>query len=108
MSPSPIFDNAPFTFEEMTASREAESAATFSRYVVPSDVEVIEKSLGTVRFRIYRPFDLASNPALLLWIHGGAFIGGNMDMPEGQVTSFEIAKRAKSLVIQMHHTIPYT
>jgi acetyl esterase/lipase len=105
MSPSPIFDNAPFTFEEMTASREAESAATFSRYVVPSDVEVIEKSLGLVRFRIYRPFDLANNPALLLWIHGGAFIGGNMDMPEGQVTSFELAKRSKSLVIQIEYRV---
>jgi acetyl esterase/lipase len=105
MSPSPIFDNAPFTFEEMTALRENESAATFARYSVPTDVEVLEKSLGPVRFRIYRPIDLDQNPALLIWMHGGAFIGGNMDMPEGQVTCFEIARRAKSLVIQIDYRV---
>jgi acetyl esterase/lipase len=105
MSPSPIFANAPFTFEEMTASREAESAATFARYTVPADVDVVEKSQGPVRFRIYRPTDLEQNPALLIWIHGGAFIGGNMDMPEGQVTCFEIAKRANALVIQIDYRV---
>ena len=105
MSPSPLFTNAPFTFEEMTAAREADSAATFSRYQVPKDVTVEEKSLGPVRFRIYRPADIESNPALLIWMHGGAFIGGNMDMPEGQITSFEIAKRAKALVIQIDYRV---
>ena len=105
MSPSPLFANAPFTFEEMTAAREADSAATFSRYQVPQDVTVEEKSLGPVRFRIYRPVDIESNPALLIWIHGGAFIGGNMDMPEGQITSYEIAKRAKALVIQIDYRV---
>jgi acetyl esterase/lipase len=105
MSPSPLFDNAPFTFEEMTASREAESAATFSRYVVPADVTVDEKSLGPVRFRIYRPESAGIDVPLLIWIHGGAFIGGNMEMPEGQVTSFEIAKRANALVIQIDYRV---
>jgi acetyl esterase/lipase len=105
MTPSPLFDNAPFTFEEMTASREAESAATFSRYSVPSDIEVTEKSLGPVSFRIYRPAGAGLNLPLLIWIHGGAFIGGNMDMPEGQVTCFEIAKRANALVIQIDYRV---
>lgn len=105
MSPSPLFDNAPFTFEEMTAAREADSAATFARYQVPQDVSVDEKSLGPVRFRIYRSTDIETNPALLIWIHGGAFIGGNMDMPEGQVTSYEIAKRANALVIQIDYRV---
>ena len=105
MSPSPLFDNAPFTFEEMTAAREADSAATFSRYQVPADVSVVEKSLGPVRFRIYRPEQIENNPALLIWVHGGAFIGGNMDMPEGQITSYEIAKRANALVIQIDYRV---
>lgn len=105
MSPSPLFDNAPFTFEEMTASREAESAATFARYEVPAEVSVVEKSLGEVRFRIYRPASLENNPALFIWVHGGAFIGGNMDMPEGQITSYEIAKRASALVIQIEYRV---
>lgn len=105
MSPSPLFDNAPFTFEEMTAAREADSAATFSRYEVPADVSVIEKSLGPVSFRIYRPASAEANPALLIWVHGGAFIGGNMDMPEGQITSYEIARRANALVIQIEYRV---
>lgn len=89
----------------MTANREAESAATFSRYSVPADVDVVEKSQGPVRFRIYRPINLAPSPPLLIWVHGGAFIGGNMEMPEGQVTSFEIAKRARALVIQIEYRV---
>lgn len=105
MSPSPLFANAPFTFEEMTAAREADSAATFARYQVPADINVAEKSLGLVRFRIYSPKNLEANPALLIWIHGGAFIGGNMDMPEGQITSYEIAKRANALVIQIDYRV---
>lgn len=87
------------------ASRAADSAATFARYQVPSDVSVVEKALGPVSFRIYRPEQLDVNPALLIWIHGGAFIGGNMDMPEGQVTSYEIAKRANALVIQIDYRV---
>lgn len=105
MSPSPLFDNAPFTFEEMTAVREAESAATFARYLVPEDVSVVEKSLGPVSFRIYRPESFSANLPLLIWIHGGAFIGGNMDMPEGQVTSYEVAKRANAIVIQIEYRV---
>ncbi|MFM6977345.1 MAG: alpha/beta hydrolase [Micrococcales bacterium] len=105
MSPSPLFANAPFTFEEMTAAREAESAATFARYQVPTDITVVEKSLGPVRFRIYRPDNCETQPALLIWIHGGAFIGGNMDMPEGQITSYEISRRANALVIQIDYRV---
>lgn len=105
MSPSPVFANAPFTFEEMTARREAESAETFSRYQVPSEIDVQEHTLGPVKFRIYRPSGVSGQLPLLIWIHGGAFIGGNMDMPEGQVTCYEIAKRAQALVIQIDYRV---
>ena len=105
MSPSPIFANAPFTFEEMSAKRSAEERETFARYQVPGDVEVMQKNVGSVPVRIYRPMRVAGKLPLLIWMHGGAFIGGGLDMPEGQVTSFEIAHRAKALVISIDYRL---
>lgn len=105
MTPSPAFDGAPFTFEERMAEMAAQSASVFARYQVPGDVEVMEREVSGVPIRIYRPLRVAGELPLLIWMHGGAFIGGSMDMPEGQVTCFEIAHRAKALVVQIEYRL---
>jgi acetyl esterase/lipase len=105
MTPSPIFANAPFTFEEMRSRRSAEERETISRYVAPGDIEVMEHKVGAVPIRIYRPKQVAGKIPLLLWMHGGAFMGGGLDMPEGQVTAFEIAHRAKALVVSIDYRL---
>jgi acetyl esterase/lipase len=105
MSPSPAFANAPFTFEEMIARRAAEQRETLARYQAPKDVEVEEAKVGIVPIRIYRPAQNGSDLPLLLWMHGGAFIGGGLDMPEAQVTAFEIAHRAKSVVVSIDYRL---
>jgi len=105
MSPSPIFANAPFTFEEMSEIRGAEERETFARYNTPSDVEVTEAIVGHVPIRIYRPHQSGEDLPLLLWMHGGAFIGGGLDMPEAQVTAFEIAHRAKAVVVSIDYRL---
>ena len=105
MSPSPAFANAPFTFEEMIERRAAEQRETLSRYQAPKDVEVEEAKVGNVPIRIYRPMQRGYDLPLLLWMHGGAFIGGGLDMPEAQVTAFEIAHRAKAVVVSIDYRL---
>lgn len=46
---------------------------------------------GTVTARIYRPHDPSGEG--LVWIHGGGFIMGDLDMPEGDRVSRELAGR---------------
>lgn len=110
MSPSPVFANAPFTFEEMTATRKAEEQETFSRYQIPPDVSVEENSVASfdgyqVPFRVYRPDSVSDKSPLLIWMHGGAFMGGGLDMPEAQVTAFELAHRAKATVVSIDYRL---
>ena len=105
MSPSPIFANAPFTFEEMSERRGAEERETLTRYKAPRDVEVTAVAVGHVPIRIYRPIQQGDDLPLLLWMHGGAFIGGGLDMPEAQVTAFEMAHRAKSVVVSIDYRL---
>ncbi len=110
MSPSPIFANAPFTFEEMSASRSAEEQMTMSRYQVSADVSVEEQSVASfdgyqVPIRIYRQESVSAESPLLIWMHGGAFMGGGLDMPEAQVTAFEIAHRARATVVSIDYRL---
>ncbi|MEY4500110.1 MAG: hypothetical protein RL319_1098 [Actinomycetota bacterium] len=110
MSPSPIFANAPFTFEEMIASRKIEETNTLSRYSAPKDVLVSESSVGSfdgyqVPIRIYKHQNVSNQTPLLIWMHGGGFIGGGLDMPEAHFTSFEIAHRARATVVSIDYRL---
>ncbi|MEU1166931.1 hypothetical protein ABZ372_44030, partial [Streptomyces sp. NPDC005921] len=40
--------------------------------------------------RVYRPTGSASSPRpCLVWMHGGAWVGGDLDMPEAHETVFQ-------------------
>ncbi|MGW5106210.1 alpha/beta hydrolase [Nocardia sp. NPDC004123] len=45
-----------------------------------------------VRLRVYEPETTDPGPALL-WMHGGAFIGGSIDMPEGDAVCKALTNR---------------
>jgi len=92
------------------ASRKAEEAKTLSRYTPPSDVLVSENAVGSfdgyqVPIRIYRQESLSAESPLLIWMHGGAFMGGGLDMPEAHVTSFELAHRARATVVSIDYRL---
>lgn len=55
--------------------------------------EVVDGPHGAVPVRLYR--DAAATPTgrALVWVHGGAFIGGHLDMPESNWVSRELAAR---------------
>lgn len=43
--------------------------------------------------RLYRDPSAAASGRALVWVHGGAFIGGHLDMPESHWVSLELASR---------------
>lgn len=55
--------------------------------------------------RVYRPnADTALRPGLL-WFHGGAFVSGNLDMPEADQTAREICERADAVVVSSDYRL---
>ncbi|MEU1970864.1 alpha/beta hydrolase [Microbacterium sp. NPDC019599] len=62
-----------------------------------------------VPVRIYRPHgdvpgDGAARP-LLIWCHGGAFLGGDLDMPEADAVAREIVNRSAAVVISVDYRL---
>ncbi len=60
--------------------------------------DIVEGPHGPVPVRRYR--DAAATPAgrALVWVHGGAFIGGHLDMPESNWVARELAARGIPVV----------
>jgi acetyl esterase/lipase len=109
MSPSPIFDNSPFTFEQMMETRAVEEKKTLARYSMPTEITLedalVPGALRNVPIRIYKPASVSGMAPLLIWHHGGAFIGGGLNMPEAHFTSTEIALRANAVVVAVDYTL---
>lgn len=109
MSPSPIFDNAPFTFEQMMATRATEEAEKLAKYELPSSVLVEDHLVPgadrKVPIRIYKVLENSGDAALLIWHHGGAFIGGGLNMPEAHFTAAEIAERSGATVVSVDYSL---
>jgi acetyl esterase/lipase len=69
---------------------------------------------GSVPVRVYGETDGADRPALL-WLHGGAFMFGDLDMPEADWTAREVCVRTGAVVVSVdyrlavggvHHPVP--
>ena len=61
---------------------------------------------GPVPIRIYSPAgnSPAAAPALV-WLHGGGFIGGDLDMPEGDWTAREVCASAGAVVVSVDYRL---
>ncbi|RZS65879.1 acetyl esterase/lipase [Agromyces ramosus] len=76
--------------------------------------EVVAGPHGPVSIRVYRDAAAAATGPALVWVHGGAFIGGNLDMPESNWVSRELAARGIPVVAvdyakclgEVHHPVP--
>lgn len=67
-------------------------AELLARYPSLSDVDVTEPVIDGVPARLYRsPGDEAS--AALVWVHGGAFVWGDLEMAESHWTGLMLAAR---------------
>lgn len=54
---------------------------------------VVDAPNGPQPARLYRDHTVAHAGAALVWVHGGAFIGGHLDMPESNWVALEFAAR---------------
>ena len=74
----------------------------------PPDVAVSDDSApgphGPVPVRIYRPGAAADRPCLV-WLHGGAFRMGDLDMPEADWTARQICTRADAVVVSVDYRL---
>ena len=59
---------------------------------------------GPVPVRIYAP-DSPSGAPCLVWVHGGGFIGGHLDMPEADWVARELVTRAGSVVVSVDYRL---
>jgi acetyl esterase len=85
----------------------------------PPDVATADTAVpgphGPVPVRSYSPDGDGSSRPCLVWMHGGAFMMGDLDMPEADRTAREVCARAGAVVISVdyrlavggvHHPVP--
>jgi acetyl esterase/lipase len=98
-------DDRPPAPEDM-AARDAFMAAVPGYSAPEVDVEevVVDGPHGPVPVRVYRR-DAGPAPAGLVWAHGGAFLGGDLDMPEADVVAREIAARSGVVVVSVDYRL---
>ncbi|WP_249522561.1 alpha/beta hydrolase [Modestobacter marinus] len=78
--------------------------------------ETIDGPHGSIPVRVYLPAGDATDRPGLVWLHGGAFVSGDLDMPEADWTARQMADRAGAVVVSVdyrlchdgvHHPVPY-
>lgn len=88
-----------------TIARVAAFHAAVPGYVapdVPTEDLAIPGPRGPIDARVYRPRSGAPARAMV-WVHGGAFMFGDLDMPEADVVSRELCERADALVVSLDY-----
>jgi acetyl esterase len=60
---------------------------------------------GPVRVRVYLPDEDGEDRPALVWVHGGAFVGGDLEMPEADWTARQICERAGAVVVSVEYRL---
>ncbi len=64
---------------------------------------VVESADGPIPVRVYTPPVVESAP--LVWMHGGGFAFGDLDMPESDMVAAELASRAGAMVVAVDYRL---
>ena len=76
---------------------------------LPPQVETRDETApgphGPVPVRVYLPADDATDRPALVWVHGGAFVGGDLEMPEADWTARQICERAGAVVVSVDYRL---
>lgn len=109
----PLLEGVPSFQALMEDPRYAQARAEFGAhpgYQVP-DVRVQSDAApgphGPVPVRVYDAAGAGGTRErpCLIWMHGGAFIAGDLDMPEADWTSRELAQRAGAVVVSVDYRL---
>ncbi|MGY1808639.1 alpha/beta hydrolase [Blastococcus sp. SYSU D00669] len=60
---------------------------------------------GPVPVRVYEPAEPGPERPALVWMHGGAFVGGDLEMPEADWTARQVAERAGAVVVSVDYRL---
>ena len=60
---------------------------------------------GPVRIRVYHPAVDGTGRPLLVWCHGGGWVGGDIEMPEADATARELSVRAGAVVVSVDYRL---
>jgi acetyl esterase len=76
---------------------------------LPPQVETRDETApgphGPVPVRVYLPDGDATDRPCLVWVHGGAFVGGDLEMPEADWTARQICERAGAVVVSVDYRL---
>jgi acetyl esterase/lipase len=67
--------------------------------------EVVPGPHGPVPVRVYQPVEPGDARPLLVWCHGGGFVGGDLDMPEADAAAREVSSRANAVVVSVDYRL---
>lgn len=94
--------------------QEAAAVARFQALVAPVGsyqpplVDVGERTIpgphGGIPLRVYRPRAKGSGIGLI-WLHGGGFTSGDLDMPESDTVARELCQRAAATIIAVDYRL---
>jgi acetyl esterase/lipase len=108
----PLLEDVPSMQALFEDPRYAEVRSAFEYHpdYVPPDVSVRRDAApgphGPVPVRVYDAATSAkSGRPCLVWMHGGAFIAGDLDMPEADWTARELALRAGAVVVSVDYRL---
>lgn len=65
----------------------------------------VEGPHGPVPLRVYRPLTDAANRPALVWIHGGAWVFGDLEMPESDHVARRLAAWADAVVVAVDYRL---
>jgi acetyl esterase/lipase len=86
----------------------AAMAAAPAEYALP-DVHVTSDTVpgphGDIPVRVYRSALSGQSAPMLVWCHGGGWVGGDLDMPEADATAREICFRTGAAVISVDYRL---
>lgn len=87
----------------------ADAVAHLTRDYVPPPARVTDHTApgprGPVRVRVYRPVASAGRSPGLLWVHGGGFTAGDIDMAESDIVARELVARAGAVVASVDYRL---
>ncbi len=72
---------------------------------VPTRDDALPGPHGPVPVRVYAPGDGATARPALVWLHGGAFMAGDLDMPEAERPSREVCARVGAVVVSVDYRL---
>lgn len=102
----PLLDGLAYPLDAEQAARMAAFEEDPGPWSLPEGIDVVAETAsgphGPVPLRVYSP---AAPERALLWVHGGGFAAGSVDMRESHVVAAELADRARARVVSVDYRL---